>query len=161
MQVDLASIVDFGRPFVTATYRLEGDGRLVLSYFEVIEEVRAAISTGYIPNVDAVARKISESTPDPAQLLPRLKAHARRSVQPGLDHFEKHQHKSEGCSISVQNCKATCIFTPKVHTMQPTATTIDSLSVFPFLNKVETLSGLKGELPQYIHSQVCRYQLKC
>ena len=43
------------------------------------------MGTGYTPNVDAVARKISEGTPDPAQLLAHLKAYAYRSVlQPGL-----------------------------------------------------------------------------
>ena len=39
LQVELASVVDFGKPFVIATYRLEGDGPLVLPCFAVIEEV--------------------------------------------------------------------------------------------------------------------------
>ena len=149
LQIELASVVDFGKPFVTATYNLEGDGPLALSCFEVIEEVRAAISTGYTPNVDGVARKISESTPDPAQVLPHLKAYARQCVQPGLDYFE--MQISTNLRDAVSAFKAARLFSPqKVHTMQPTATTIDSLSIFPFLNKVETLSGLKEELPSYI-----------
>lgn len=36
------------------TYKLEGDGSLVLQCYEVIEEVKAAVQSGYTPNVDAV-----------------------------------------------------------------------------------------------------------
>ena len=34
--------------------------------------------------------------------------------------------------------------------MQPVATSVDSLSVFPFLNQEDILAGLKEELPTYI-----------
>ena len=34
--------------------------------------------------------------------------------------------------------------------MQPVATGVDSLSVFPFLNQEDTLAGLKEELPTYV-----------
>ena len=63
LQIELASVVDYGRHFVTATYKLEGDGPLALSCFEVIEEVQAAIHACYTPNVDAVTKKLSAGTP--------------------------------------------------------------------------------------------------
>ena len=47
LQVELAITVDVGEPFVKATYRLEGDGPLVLSAYEEIAELRVAISHQY------------------------------------------------------------------------------------------------------------------
>ena len=48
--------MDVGEPFVKATYRLEGDGPLVLSVYEEIAALRVAISHQYYPN--AVATKL-------------------------------------------------------------------------------------------------------
>ena len=39
LQIELAAIIDFGEPFVKATYRLEGDGPLALEYFKVVEGI--------------------------------------------------------------------------------------------------------------------------
>lgn len=49
LQIELAAVIDFGKPFVTATYNLEGGGPLVLQCYEIIEEVKAAIQLGYTP----------------------------------------------------------------------------------------------------------------
>ena len=55
LEVELAAIMDWGKPFVTATYSLEGDGPLVMEAYEKVETVRAAIRTGHTPNVNAAA----------------------------------------------------------------------------------------------------------
>ena len=55
LKVELAAVIDWGRPFVTATYSLEGDGPLVLECYEKIETVRTAIRTAHTPNLDAIA----------------------------------------------------------------------------------------------------------
>ena len=60
--MELAAILDWGKPFVTATYALEGDGPLVLEAYEKIEIVRATIRAGHIPNVNAVARRLCSSS---------------------------------------------------------------------------------------------------
>ena len=73
LKVELASVVDYGKPFVTATYTLEGDGPLVLTCFEVIEEVQASICSSFTPNVDAVANTHSSGTP---HRLVQLKAYS-------------------------------------------------------------------------------------
>jgi len=39
---------------------------------------------------------------------------------------------------------------PKIIEIKPTAAAVDSLKVFPFLNKQEVIDGLKEELPQYL-----------
>ena len=46
LEVKLATIMDWGRPFVIATYFLEGDGPLVLECYEM---VKAAIHTARTP----------------------------------------------------------------------------------------------------------------
>ena len=40
LQIELAAVIDFGRPFVIATYNLEGDGALVLKCYEVNQGTR-------------------------------------------------------------------------------------------------------------------------
>ena len=46
------------KPFVKATYRLEGDGPLVLSTYEEIAALCVAILNQYYPNTNAVATKL-------------------------------------------------------------------------------------------------------
>ena len=36
LQLELAAVIDAGEPFVKATYKLEGDGTLVFSCFDVL-----------------------------------------------------------------------------------------------------------------------------
>ena len=69
LQVELAITVDAGEPFVKATYRLEGDGPLVLSAYEEIAALRVAISNQYYPNTNAVATKLSSNRPTLKQQL--------------------------------------------------------------------------------------------
>ena len=37
LEIELAAVVDWGRPFVTATYSLEGDGPLIVSGYDIVE----------------------------------------------------------------------------------------------------------------------------
>ena len=43
LQVELASVIDYGNEFVTTTYKLEGDGPLILTYYEVMDAFQIAI----------------------------------------------------------------------------------------------------------------------
>ena len=61
LEVELATVMDWGRPFVTATYLLERDGPLALECYEKIETVRVAIHTAHTPNLDAIACRLSDS----------------------------------------------------------------------------------------------------
>ena len=54
LQLEIAATVDYGEPFVKATYFLEGDGPLALECYEVIQKVSETLRTGHIPNVQAV-----------------------------------------------------------------------------------------------------------
>ena len=57
LKIELAAIVDCGEVFVKATYNLEGDGPLVLTCYETIQEVKSAIQVENIPKVRAIAKK--------------------------------------------------------------------------------------------------------
>jgi hypothetical protein len=82
-KLELAAIIDWGKPFVTATYDLEGDGPLAFFCYEKIKAVVASIEVANTPNVDAVVRSLSSDVQSQQQLM----AYAKSCVQPGLDYF--------------------------------------------------------------------------
>ena len=138
LKMELASVVDIGSYFVRATYDLEGDGVLVLTCYEHILKIRAAIHSGYYPNVQAIAR---QEFPGNTALQQQWCAYSIACVQPGLDYFQ------EKLGNDSQNPMAA--FNPsKVNEMKPTAGDVDDLQAFPFLE--EHLDGLKAELPTYL-----------
>lgn len=165
LEVEIAATIDWGKPFVTATYSLEGDGPLALHCYEKIETIKAAIRTAHTPNLDAVARRLSSSaersllqrafpshsrgsTSASLTLQQRIAQYGTACVQPGLDYFEKHFDSSQS---TLSAFKAARYFLPmKINDIQPDAAAINSLKAFPFLNSEAILNGLKGELPSYL-----------
>ena len=57
LKIELATVADWGEPFVKATYNLEGDGPLAFTCFETIQKVVTSIQVKNIPNVQAVAKR--------------------------------------------------------------------------------------------------------
>ena len=55
LNMEIASTVDAGEPFVKATYQLEGDGPLVFLAYEEIRTLFSTIAHPFYPNVSAVA----------------------------------------------------------------------------------------------------------
>ena len=94
LKLELAAIVDWGRPFVTATYNLEGDGPLVFTCYETVQTIVSAIQVANTPNVDAIIRAISS--------IPRqqMVKYVKNCVQPGLDYFDKQLNTSLKVSLS-------------------------------------------------------------
>ena len=45
VKLELAAVVDYGEPFVKATYNLEGDGLVALSCYSTVQEIVAFIET--------------------------------------------------------------------------------------------------------------------
>ena len=62
LRMELVAVIDAGKPFVQATYNLEGDGPLAYSCYEVISTLTAAVNMAHYPNVRAVARDIAGSS---------------------------------------------------------------------------------------------------
>ena len=140
LKLELAAIVDWGRPFVTATYNLEGDGPLVFTCYETVQTTVSAIQVANTPNVDAIIRAISS--------IPRqqMVKYVKNCVQPGLDYFDKQLNTS--LKVSLSAFKAARLLCPyQVNTLNPTAADVDELSAFPF---VDNLASLKSELASYL-----------
>ena len=83
LKIELASIVDWGKAFVKATYNLEGDGPLAFTCYEIVQTV-TSIQVTNTPNVNAVAKSLA---PVPA-VQQQLVTYAKSCVQPGLDYFQ-------------------------------------------------------------------------
>ena len=60
LQLELAITVDAMEDFVKAAYTLEGDGALALVAYEQLCVLYSAISSQHYPNVNAVAKKLSQ-----------------------------------------------------------------------------------------------------
>lgn len=146
LQIELAAVIDGGNPLVKATYNLEGDGALVLKCYEQICTVINSIRTAHHPNVRAVAERISSGDRNAFQ---QWTDYAKACVQGAQRYF---LHKIEGdLGGLVEAFKVARLFCPqKVTEMQVTANSVDSLKVFPFLDKQEVIDGLKEVLPQYL-----------
>ena len=43
LQVELAAVIDYGEEFVKTTYKLEGDGPLIFTCYEIIDALQIAI----------------------------------------------------------------------------------------------------------------------
>ena len=68
LKLELAAVMDVGKPFVTATYDLEGDSGLSLACYERMQAVCNACQVDtaqmHFPNLHAVALDAAASTPD-------------------------------------------------------------------------------------------------
>ena len=144
LQMELASVVDAGEPFVKSTYTLDGDGPLVFKCYDHIQILIAGIDNPHYPNVIALAQRLSTRTHTTQQWT----QYATRCI----DYF-----KSKFCSDSSQlkdtldAFKAVRLFVPhQLVEMNADTTAVDSLSAFPFLNHQSTLNNLKLEFPTYL-----------
>ena len=145
LKIELAAVVDFGEQFVKATYRLEGDGPIAVECYEIIATLKAAIHTGYYPNVEAVTLLLRGSNP---ALTQQWLSYARGCVQGSIDYFE--ERFGDESKNPLAAFKSVTLFSPLVvHEMQPKATDLDSLKTLPFIDE-SVLSTLKAELPSYL-----------
>ena len=149
LEVELASIIDWGRPFVTATYSLEGDGPLALQCYDKIETVKAAIRIAHIPNLEAVARRLSVSAEK--SLLQRAfpPSHSRGSASASQTLHQRIVRYGTACVQPGFSQNLASASQSGFSQIQPDADAINALKSFPFLNSKTILDGLKEELPSY------------
>lgn len=141
-------MVDWGEVFVKGCYELEGDGPLSLKCYETINEMLASITTEYIPNVRAIAERLSAQSPSQPK-HEQWVDYARNCVKPGLDYFKKQLNSS--LKNSLEAFKTCRLFLPKrINAIKPTAASLDqSFSAIPFFSQKE-IDALKGELSSYL-----------
>jgi len=100
---------------------------LVLAAYEEISCLRAAISTAFYLNTDAVARKPT-SNPGQNQMLT---AYAKTCVQPAYDYFE--EKFSNDLAVTLSAFKYACYFDPvEIGQLKPSAANLDNLKVLHF-----------------------------
>ena len=127
LKIELAAVVDWGEAFVKATYNLEGDGPLVFTCYEVIQAAVTSIQVANIPNVQAVARDILPNLTTQTRLI----THAKQCIQPGLEYFS--QQLNTSLKITLMAFKAAQLTNPTmIRNLNPEASTVDLLKIFPF-----------------------------
>ena len=103
--------------------------------YEYTEASAHAIQVRHFPITDAVIKELCVS--QPAHFAPQLKAYAESCVQPGFDYFLSWFHGELGGTLAA--FKVARLFLPhKVCELQVDASSVDSLTAFPFLRD-ETL----------------------
>ena len=144
--MELAITIDAGEPFVKATYRLEGDGPLALKAYEEISLLRSTISNEHYPNVLAVANEVAGGVPSHKN---QLITYAKACVKPAFDYF----NSKFGTDLkkAVSAFKYARFFDPvKIVEIKPSASDIERLRIFPFLDSDSIIDALKVELPKYL-----------
>ena len=82
--MELAVVIDSGEAFVKATYKLEGDGALVFSCFDVLSSLQLGIQTEHFPNLVAVAMKLGGASKARTQ---QLIQYGKSCICPGLQYY--------------------------------------------------------------------------
>lgn len=127
-----------------ATYNLEGDGVLAVICYEEILKIRAALSTGHYPTIDAFCRSLF---PGNSALQQQWQQYGLSCILPGMQYFQS-KFGTDSCH-PVATFKAARLLSPvKDHDIQPTASDIDTLSAIAFLT--DDIPQLKEELPSYL-----------
>ena len=129
---------------VKVTYKLENDGPTVLEIYELVNSILESFKIQHIPNVNAISRQLAQTDSGAEQ---QLKSYAISCVKPEyqyiIDTF------SSTLKEALQIFKAARLFDPhKVREINPSASSIDCLSIIPFLQS--SISVLKNELPVYL-----------
>ena len=125
LHMELAITVDAMELFVKSTYRLEGDGPLMLKAYEEIATLSAWILNQHYPNTKAAAKTLTTTPAQQRQLLD----YAESCVEPAYKYFED---KIEGdLKPIVQVFKYARFFDPsKIGELKPSSNDIDDLKVF-------------------------------
>ena len=142
LQLELATLVDAALPFVQATYKLEGDGPLIFHCYDIVSTVTNAMHVTHYPNVEAVSERLTATHHHSKQ---QLLAYSNQCIAPASKYYSD---CLQGClKEPLQAFEVARLFVPqKVQEMMPDASSIDSLTAFPFLNRPTILENLKQEL---------------
>ena len=86
-KVELAAVIDAGKPFVEATYKLESDGLVVFDCYDIISSLNISVKREIYPNVQAIIKSIACGKTD--KQLKWMKE-ARKCIKPAIDYYNEH-----------------------------------------------------------------------
>ena len=106
------------------------------------------MSNKFYPNAAAVAKAEANGNASHEQ---QLLDYSNACVQPAYDYFYLRFNNDLKPVFVLDAFEAARLFIPyKFHELKPSATDIDCLKAFPYLNSQETIDGLKMEIPMYM-----------
>ena len=149
LQMQLAATVEFGEPFVQATYRLEGDGPLSMKVYEEMRSLSNFANAELLhqPSSAAMARTLSNGNDDHYQAWMQV---AYDCLDPAVQYFNRRFAEGGALFPVMQAFRAARMLHPgKANEMQPTVQDIGSLDAFPFITP-QDIDVLRGELPAYL-----------
>ena len=149
LQLQLCIVIDVGKLFVTKTYRLEGNGELIVEAYAQVQEIAAATAMDNYPLTLTAATEISGGNQTEVN---RLMCRAKACVAPAICYFRLRFSHCDGDLFRVVSvCKAVRILcTQQARQMQLVLQHVDGLRVLPSLDNDITINRLKDELPAYI-----------
>ena len=145
LKVELATIIDAAKPFVQATYKLEGTSDLLaLECYEIVSAESAAVEQKHYPNLQAIISSISDTA-----VQNQLQDYASSCMKPALDYYKQHL-ENDMMKIPLNVFKAARLFSPsKLQQINPDIAEVEkNLSSIPFFTSADILA-LKDEYPQY------------
>ena len=110
LKVELAAVIDAGKSFVQATYKLEGDGPIAIECYETISSLSVSARMETYPNVQAVVKSIANGKTDVQQ---RWMRYAKACIKPALDYYKEHLN-ADLMRIPMKAFKAAQLFSPHI-----------------------------------------------
>ena len=108
LQLELAAVVDAGKPLVESTYILEGDGTLAWQCYEQLMVIQNSIQVANLPNLVALSREVSGENLAFAQ---QCYQYGVAAIQPGWEYFTQTVMGAMGPQVEI--FKAARLFSPQ------------------------------------------------
>ena len=146
LQIELAAVVDAGKPMVESTYILEGDGTLAWQCYEQLLIIQNSIHGANLPNLTALSREVSGGNVAVAQ---QYHQYGIAAIRPGWEYFTNTLMGVMGPQVEM--FKAARLFSPRhITQLCPVANGVDVLTSIAFLNDAAMIANMKNELPRYL-----------
>lgn len=146
LQIELAAVVDAGKPMVESIYILEGDGTLAWQCYEQLLIIQNSIHGANLPNLTALSREVSGGNVVVAQ---QYHQYGIAAIQPGWEYFTNTVMGVMGPQVEM--FKAARLFSPRhITQLCPVANGVDVLTSIAFLNDAAMIANMKNELPRYL-----------
>ena len=145
VQIELAAVVDAGKPMVESTYIL-GDGTLAWQCYEQLLIIQNSIHGANLPNLTALSREVSGGNVAVAQ---QYHQYGIAAIRPGWEYFTNTMMGVMGPQVEM--FKAARLFSPPhITQLRPVANDVDVLMSIAFLNDAAMIANMKNELPRYL-----------
>ena len=146
LQLELAAVVDAGKPLVESTYILEGDGTLAWHCYEQLMVIQNSIQVANLHNLVALSREVSGGNLAFSQ---QCYQYGVAAIQPGWEYFTQTVMGAMGPQVEI--FKAARLFSPQqICQLRPVANDVDIVTSVAFLDDPALIANLKNELPMYL-----------